>query len=419
MAELAWGQKVSAPFRRKVLAVAQRIGCDPSHLMACMWFESKLNPAAVNSLSGASGLIQFMPKTAIALGTTVEQIREMSDVDQLDLVERYFLENGYAGRIPTLADVYMAIFWPRAIGRPDDYQIVTDPESAAYVQNRGLDLNKDGTITKGEAASFPEKALSNGLLFTTSEREPRDDLVIGERGPEIPLPNFTPKDKTMPVPAVVALPLLTGLIPKVLELFSGRAQTAISKATGADPKVATQFMQELIQQVGNQFGIPVVNDNSAIQAVAAITKEPEDAVTAAQRAQQIKSLEDQALDYLDRLTGLLQKASNIDISELRAADESRDSAAVRADGVEVRRRIDSKIWIAYGSFAVVLGGVALTQVIMDKAPDGQILGALILAFGSLGGAIMMMVNYGFGSSVSSGAKDVVISEALRNKNGGK
>ena len=39
------------------------------YLVACMMFESGLNPQAVNKVSGAVGLIQFIKPTYTALGT--------------------------------------------------------------------------------------------------------------------------------------------------------------------------------------------------------------------------------------------------------------------------------------------------------------------------------------------------------------
>ena len=46
----------------------------------------------------------------------------------------------------------MAILWPSAVGKANNHVLFTDP-SVEYNQNKGLDLNKDGSITKAEAAS--------------------------------------------------------------------------------------------------------------------------------------------------------------------------------------------------------------------------------------------------------------------------
>ena len=60
----------------------------PNWLMFVMYFESRLNHRAVNRISGATGLIQFMPSTARGLGTTTDALFNMSNVDQLYYVKK-------------------------------------------------------------------------------------------------------------------------------------------------------------------------------------------------------------------------------------------------------------------------------------------------------------------------------------------
>jgi hypothetical protein len=89
------GAALSEPgFLQKLEQVAKNIGANVEDLKAVMNAESGLDPAAVNPDGGASGLIQFMPQTAIALGTTVEKIRTMTAVQQLDLVENFYRNAG-------------------------------------------------------------------------------------------------------------------------------------------------------------------------------------------------------------------------------------------------------------------------------------------------------------------------------------
>lgn len=165
---LCWGKKVSKPFRARLLQVAANLETNPDFLMACMAFESarSFSPSIANAAgSGAVGLIQFMPSTAQALGTTPTQLAAMSAVKQLDYVERYFLPR--KGKLESLADVYMAILWPSAIGKPDDFVLFdkSDPQHPKrYIQNAGLDFNEDGLITKAEATARVERQLELGLL---------------------------------------------------------------------------------------------------------------------------------------------------------------------------------------------------------------------------------------------------------------
>jgi peptidoglycan hydrolase-like protein with peptidoglycan-binding domain len=159
-APLAWGARVSPEFKSKVRAISEKIGCDPNFLMACMAFETgeTFSPSVRNRASGATGLIQFIPKTARGLGTSTDALAAMSAVEQLDFVEKYF-----QGRsVRTLEDVYMAILWPVAVGKDNDFVLFATP-SRAYRQNSGLDRNRDGRITKAEAAAKVRAKLDRGL----------------------------------------------------------------------------------------------------------------------------------------------------------------------------------------------------------------------------------------------------------------
>ena len=138
--------QVSSPFAAKVRQIASRLGVPPDYLMAVMWSESRLDPAATNPEGGATGLIQFMPATAAGLGTSCEALREMSALDQLDYVERFF--RPYAPRCHTFGDFYMACFFPAAIGKEDDYVLQTRKLSAERIarQNPAFDTDRDGRI---------------------------------------------------------------------------------------------------------------------------------------------------------------------------------------------------------------------------------------------------------------------------------
>jgi hypothetical protein len=136
--------------------------CDPNYLMAAMAFESAetFSPSIQNHQSGATGLIQFMPATAHGLGTSIQALAAMTAVEQLDWVLAYFRPR--KGKLNTLSDLYMAILWPAAVGKPEDSPLFKRP-SIAYEQNAGLDTDHDGVITKEEAASKVAAKLQKGL----------------------------------------------------------------------------------------------------------------------------------------------------------------------------------------------------------------------------------------------------------------
>lgn len=164
---LIWGKLVTEEFRAKVRQIAKNLNLDPNWLMAVMAFETgrTFSPSQPNKGgSGATGLIQFMPSTAIGLGTTTAKLARMTAVEQLDYVEKYYQQ--IRRKISGLGDAYMAVLWPIAVGRPDSYimwERDTGPYQRQYRANDKLDINNDGVITRGEAVSRVNLAYKEGL----------------------------------------------------------------------------------------------------------------------------------------------------------------------------------------------------------------------------------------------------------------
>lgn len=188
LAPLVWGAKVSSVFRDRVRWIAdeitslQKVFFDPNWLMACMAWESgesfsssKKNMAG----SGATGLIQFMPTTATELAQwrsrklgrpvslSTASLAVMTAEDQLTWVHWYFvMQIERHGPIANLEDCYMAILWPGAVGKPVTSALwAKGSRPTTYRQNAGLDSNKDGTITKQEAAGHVREKLAKGMTF--------------------------------------------------------------------------------------------------------------------------------------------------------------------------------------------------------------------------------------------------------------
>jgi hypothetical protein len=130
----------------KVYQVALYLGVKPEHLMFLMWFETghTLNSHIQNSI-GAIGLIQFMPATARFLGTTTEALKVMSNVEQMDYVQKHL--GIFRGKYKDWVDLYCGIFWPAAVGKPDTFRITSD---IVAKENPLFDINKDGEIEKSE-----------------------------------------------------------------------------------------------------------------------------------------------------------------------------------------------------------------------------------------------------------------------------
>jgi len=143
-------------FLPELQRVAARLETPPEWLLNVMACESSFVASARNPLPGqtASGLLQIIEQTAVGLGTTTAAIRRMTPTEQLKLIEKYFLP--FRGRLNNLADVYTAVFRGLVINGGSETVVAplnTSPkERRAYRLNRGLDLNGDGQITKGELA---------------------------------------------------------------------------------------------------------------------------------------------------------------------------------------------------------------------------------------------------------------------------
>jgi len=75
------------------------------------------------------------------------------------------LENG------NIEDTYMAVLWPKAVGKGNDYVLWNQynvdekgnkTENLAYKQNAGLDTNGDGSVTKEEVGAVLRDKLQQG-----------------------------------------------------------------------------------------------------------------------------------------------------------------------------------------------------------------------------------------------------------------
>lgn len=128
-------------FCARVEEICNDLGIEIVWLMFVMYFESGLNPKSVNPISGATGLIQFMPNTARSLGTTTEVLKNMSNLEQLKYVHAYL--RPHKGKMKSWIDVYLAVFYPVAMGRGDSYKIT---RQIVAKQNPIFDINKDGVI---------------------------------------------------------------------------------------------------------------------------------------------------------------------------------------------------------------------------------------------------------------------------------
>jgi len=154
------------PFLTKVKEVATALKFDPIDLLAIINLESNrtFDPYIRNNL-GFTGLIQFGKPASAALGTTTDSLRELSRVQQMDYVYRYFnkLWGWPNPKVPnpTLVNLYLTVLLPafRFYGPDEKVADASDPKTAAYYNaNSGFDpAPKKGYFTPTMVSAIVSK----------------------------------------------------------------------------------------------------------------------------------------------------------------------------------------------------------------------------------------------------------------------
>jgi len=104
--------------------------------------ESGLNHTAVNRHGGATGLIQFMPATAREMfGLSTAQLRAMTNVQQLDYVERFYMYwKNQGAEFKRFSDLYLVAFLPAwaTNKKPDSTTFSNTIKKANGFYSRGI-----------------------------------------------------------------------------------------------------------------------------------------------------------------------------------------------------------------------------------------------------------------------------------------
>jgi hypothetical protein len=164
-------------FLTELQQVAARIETRPEWLLNVIASESSFIPSVRNRLprQTASGLLQIIESTAAGLGTTTAAIRRMNAVEQLRLIEKFFTP--FRGKLNSLGDVYLAVFRGFIMaGGPDTVVAPLDgsrKERRVYYLNRGLDVDRNGRITKGELATTAFSVGRFGDIEVVAQTRPR------------------------------------------------------------------------------------------------------------------------------------------------------------------------------------------------------------------------------------------------------
>lgn len=157
--DICWSARVSTDFTQAVKDWADKagLGWRGAHCaMGCMGFESAgtFRPD-IQNMAGAQayGLLQFMAPAASDLRTTVDALKCMTQMEQLQYVFKYFdMRQRAYGIFKRLDDFYLSVFYPKAIGHAPN-EIIFQKGTKGYTQNAGLDMNRDNLITIGEISA--------------------------------------------------------------------------------------------------------------------------------------------------------------------------------------------------------------------------------------------------------------------------
>lgn len=113
--------------------------------------ESNNNHLAKNPQSTAVGLIQFIESTAKRLGTSTNELLQMSRSQQMQYVVKYYQNSFKAyGRPKNAGELYLHTFYPAAL----KMSLNTPLPSHVYKVNKGVDINKDGQLTKADIINW-------------------------------------------------------------------------------------------------------------------------------------------------------------------------------------------------------------------------------------------------------------------------
>ena len=136
--------------RKEVKRIAKKYSIPTKWLYDVFFIECRGNIYKPNPRSGAIGLIQFLPSTAKSLGTSTDSLKQMTVLQQLYYVDKYFSYYFNENKKPKRKlDLYLSIFHPISIGKKDSH-IIGDYESRIVKQNREMDINNDSILTVEE-----------------------------------------------------------------------------------------------------------------------------------------------------------------------------------------------------------------------------------------------------------------------------
>lgn len=126
-------------FKTKLGKVANKLGVSEKDLLTIIKHESGGRPTAQDPWGISAGLIGFTRQTAKALGTTKEEILNMTAVEQLDYVYKFYVMNNLKPG-SDVGTMYMLTFMPAYAYAPDD--TVLGQQGGGKLGKTGLSMDK-------------------------------------------------------------------------------------------------------------------------------------------------------------------------------------------------------------------------------------------------------------------------------------
>lgn len=143
---------ISGDFDIELESLAMENDLDPEKIKRVMGPESGGKADARNPKSGATGLIQFMPSVAKALGTSTDELSKMTATEQLPFVMKYLSDHGITSDSPP-EDYVLAVAAPAFIGKPSG-TVVYRKGSKAWQDNPAWRPKDGGDITTDSIQAF-------------------------------------------------------------------------------------------------------------------------------------------------------------------------------------------------------------------------------------------------------------------------
>lgn len=170
-------------FLQKLVKICKDLKINPLWLMHTMFNESRFDSKLADRISGGVGLISFLPSviksfldTETGKNLTVNDVLQMSNVNQLDLVYSFYKSWFEVMKLKdniTPGDFAAITFYPTVIEKEMDWEF---PSYVIEINGELFKEFKDGAKTKKAYYDYIEKILNNEEEFSDARE---NDSLLG------------------------------------------------------------------------------------------------------------------------------------------------------------------------------------------------------------------------------------------------